>query len=151
MSEVHRLPRLLTLLVASIFIATCAQHSHAPAASGFAGNPCSSGNGVANREAPIVCIDDTNAKLTVNPDPVMVWHKTPAGAPVTIQWFTKSGGGAIQFRWHKTTCVMNEVCTSGRCTAQTRSTSTGETCKYDVMLPGHDTLDPEVVVGGCCS
>jgi len=151
MSEVRSLPRLLILLVASIFIATCAQNSRGPGATGLAGNPCSSGKGLVNREAPIVCIDDTNTKLTIDPDPVEVWHKQRGGGPVTIQWFTKTGGGTIEFQWQKATCVTKEVCTTGHCTAQTLSTSTGETCKYDILMPGHDRLDPEVVVSGCCS
>ena len=150
MSEVRSLARLLLVLIASFLILTCAQSNNRPA-NLAGGNPCASGGGLDDREAPIVCIDDSNTKLTVNPDPVKVWHQNRGGAPVTIQWYTKSGA-SFSFRWKKTTCVTKEHCpTAGHCTAKTLSTATGETCKYDVVVPGHPDLDPDVVVSGCCS
>jgi hypothetical protein len=147
MSEVRSFPRLFILLLASILITTCARHDR-PAP--FAGSPCAGGTGVDNREAPIVCVDDSGSALSVNPDPIRVYHEKRGGGPVTLQWFTKSGGN-LELRWQKDACVTSTVCNGGHCTAQTRADSAGQQCKYDVMVDGHPTLDPDVIIIRCCS
>jgi hypothetical protein len=150
-------PRLLALLVATLLIAGCAaNHPDNGGASNsmpLRGNPCASGAPPMNKQAPIVCIDDSARKLVVSPDPVVV-HDVSASdrkTPVGVQWFTKSGTGDVQVSIEPG-CVDKKSCNgNGKCAAETVP-GAKKRCKYDVWITGgaHDRLDPTVVVDPCC-
>ncbi|HEX2061780.1 MAG TPA: hypothetical protein VHK90_13660, partial [Thermoanaerobaculia bacterium] len=74
MSVVRQVPRGLTLLVVALVVAGCAGQgdSTVPRVPKMQGNPCTSGMGSTNRQAPIVCVDDAVRTLSVMPDPVTV-------------------------------------------------------------------------------
>jgi hypothetical protein len=152
MSEVRLVPRLLVLLVAVLLIAGCAARM-TPNPTSLRANPCASGTPPMNKQAPIVCIDDSARTLVVSPDPVMM-HDVNASdrkSPVPVQWFTKSGTGDVHVRIDPG-CVDKQACDGrGKCAAETVP-GARKTCKYDVWITGgkHDKLDPLVIVGGCC-
>jgi hypothetical protein len=154
MSEVRMVPRLLTLLVATLLIAGCASYSSASRPIPLRANPCASGAPPMNKQAPIVCIDDSARTLVVSPDPVVV-HDVKASdrrTPVSVQWFTKSGTGDVQVAIQPG-CVDGKSCNgNGKCAAETVP-GAKKACKYDVWITGgnHDRLDPTVVVDACCS
>ncbi len=139
--------RVLALLVV---FAGCAADRVAPGASG---GPCANGNGVANRQAPIVCVDDRARKLSVDPEPVMVHHvrREDMKSPVMVHWYTRSGTGDLQLKVEQG-CVADLRC-DGRGHCQARSEpQPGKSCKYDVWITGddHDKLDPTIVIVNCC-
>ena len=159
MSELQMVPRLLALLVATLLIAACAAH-HAPDPGGsrptdLRANPCASGTPPMNKQAPIVCIDDSARTLIVSPDPVHVHDvdATDRTSPVGVQWFTKSGTGDVHVRIDHG-CVDKKSCDGkGKCSAETvPGAKQKKECKYDVWITGgkHDKLDPTVVVEPCC-
>ncbi len=155
MSEVRMVPRLLVLLVATLLIAGCAANNSSPDTKPvpLRANPCASGAPPMNKQAPIVCIDDSARKLVVSPDPVVV-HDVSASdrkTPVGVQWFTKSGTGDVQVAIEPG-CVDKKSCNgNGKCAAETVP-GAKKRCKYDVWITGgaHDRLDPTVVVDPCC-
>ncbi len=159
MSEVRLVPRLLTLLVAALLIAGCASKSGGSSSGSSSSepatllNPCASGTPAKNKQAPIVCIDDSARTLVVTPDPVEV-HDVNASdrkTPVSVQWFTKSGTGDVHVLIEPG-CVAKKSCDGrGKCKAETVP-GARKKCKYDVWIIGgkHDRLDPTVDVGGCC-
>jgi hypothetical protein len=164
MSEVFRFlrPRNPFVLLAVMFLSlTCAMQqpdpeSTSPAPPGLSGNPCLGGTGTKDNDRPIVCVDDSASELQVYPDPVRI-HDVMSdnrSTPAAIQWFTKSGKGELEVRFRDSGCVRNVVCTGNRCNAVAarKLGRTGEEvrCKYDVLLSGHPTLDPETVLTGCC-
>lgn len=153
----HRIRVALVLLAAALLITTCAtMRPMAPAAEPALTGPCrDNANGVQNADAPIVCVDDSANDLSVDPDPFIV-HETPSGggggSPV-VQWITRSGNGELKIDFRDEGCVRNIVCNGGRCTAVAAKLKAGEEkrqCKYNVMLTGHPTLDPEGVIVRCC-
>ena len=157
MSEVRMVPRLLALLVATLLIAGCAatpaDNSGASSSMPLRANPCASGAPPMNKQAPIVCIDDSSRKLVVSPDPVVVHDVSVSDrkTPVGVQWFTKSGTGDVQVAIEPG-CVDKKSCNgNGKCTAETVP-GAKKRCKYDVWITGgaHDRLDPTVVVDPCC-
>lgn len=146
MSLIRRLSRPFALLFVLIVITTCQSQS---AVDSRLGGPCTGMS--TNANAPIVCVDDSARKLTVSPDPVTV-NSRVGGGPVTLQWFTSSGGGDLQIDVREG-CVTDVSCNkSGHCSAHTMSVTAEKTCKYDVWINGgnHDRLDPEVKVVPCC-
>jgi hypothetical protein len=154
MSLIRRSSAVLVGVLSGLFLTTCAVSHSADVAPAGGGNPCMSGNGSSNRQAPIVCVDDSNRTLTVSPDPVRAHHvlESDRKSPVMIHWWTRSGTGALQLEIEPG-CVAKHQCDSrtGHCWAQTLSKS-GATCKYDVWIEGgnHDRLDPTIVVDACC-
>ncbi|HYH08882.1 MAG TPA: hypothetical protein VEK11_17650 [Thermoanaerobaculia bacterium] len=151
MSMVRLLPRVLVLLVLPFAIAGCA--SQAGGSTPMRGNPCTSGNGSDNRQAPIVCVDDSNRVLSVWPEPVTVHDvlKEDMRTPVMVHWFTRSGGGDLQLEIEPG-CVARHQCDGrGHCWARSMPGSKSS-CKYDVWINGgnHDRLDPTIVITGCC-
>ena len=153
----NRIRVLLVLLGAALFIITCAkmttdgQPPSVLPANGCANNP----RGEKNPDRPIVCVDDSANRLAVSPDPFWL-HETPSpsanGSPA-VQWFTNSGQGELQVRFRDEACVRNVVCNGNHCTAVPAKLKAGEKerrCKYDVIVSGHPTLDPEGVLTGCC-
>lgn len=152
MSEVRPVPRFVALVGSAILIAVCA--TRAPGAKPLRVNPCESGKAKENKQAPIVCVDDSARTLVVSPDPV-VMHEVKSSdrkTPVTVQWLTKSGTGDVQIRIDPG-CVDKKACDGkGKCSAETVPGPKRE-CKYDVWITGggHDRLDPTVVVDACCS
>jgi hypothetical protein len=165
MSEVRLVPRFVVLYAAALLIGACARSATAPAptpdpARGtglrpFASNPCATGHPAANKQAPIVCIDDSNRTLVADPDRVFV-HDVKSDdmrSPVPIQWYTKSGTGDVHVKMAPGCTAVNvKTCNgNGKCEAETTPGAKTE-CKYDVWITGgkHDKLDPTVVVDSCC-
>jgi hypothetical protein len=152
--------RYLVPLGIVLFLCTCAAQQGTgtpnPGGTGPAplrANPCASRAGSADRNAPIVCVDDTGATLKVNPDPVRV-HDVGAAdrAPVVIHWFTVSGANDLQIQLQPG-CVTETKCDgNGHCMARTlpRGDKTERRCKYDVWTNKHPRLDPDVIVIPCC-
>ena len=154
MSLAGRLSRVVLLLVTPIWIAGCAA-KNTTISPGGGGSPCSSGNGSENRQAPIVCVNDSQRTLSVWPDPVHA-HDSLAddrGKPVMLHWYTKSGGGDLRMEIERG-CVVEEGCDGrGHCWARSvPGTTERRECKYDVWINGgqHDRLDPTVVIQPCC-
>ena len=150
MSQVRILLRRILLVAAPLVLATCAsQDTLAP--SGGSGNPCARGEGTNERSAPIVCVDDTGATLTVNPDPITVYDEGAGRAPVMIHWWTQSGGNTLGIEI-QAGCVTDVKCRGGHCSARTLpKDGAGARCKYDVWTDRHPRLDPEVIIVDCCS
>ncbi|HYC89732.1 MAG TPA: hypothetical protein VEO54_11015 [Thermoanaerobaculia bacterium] len=157
--------RHFVLLGVLLFVCSCASQpstdtidSTAAAPGGTAlsraagGNPCSNGVGSENRNAPIVCVDDTGSTLTVSPDPIRV-HDVGASdrAPVVIHWHTVSGANDLNIEIEPG-CVAEMNCTRGHCRARTtpRNDKTEKRCKYDVWTDKHPRLDPDMIIIPCC-
>lgn len=146
------------LLVAMFLLVTCAAQpdpeTGPPGLTGPAGcRP--EGKGRRNADAPVVCVDDSADVLTVHPDPVRLHDVTRDNAgPGTLQWFTRSGKGKLEIRFRDEGCVKRVNCNGGHCTAVAAKKMSRpleeQRCKYDVILTGHPTLDPETVLTGCC-
>jgi hypothetical protein len=118
-----------------------------------AGNPCANnGKGSENRNAPIVCVDDTGATLTVSPDPIRI-HDVGAAdrAPVVIHWHTVSGANDLNIEIEPG-CITEMNCSGGHCRARTtpRNDKTEKRCKYDIWTDKHPRLDPDLIVIPCC-
>lgn len=156
MSVVRLVPRLIVLSAFVLLISSCARPMPGPnPIRPFEGNPCEKGTPPANKQAPIVCIDDSNRTLVAHPDRVFV-HDVNSGdrtSPVKIQWYTTSGSGDVHVKMADSCrAVKLKGCNGkGKCDAETVPGVTTE-CKYDVWITGgkHDLLDPTVVVDGCC-
>ena len=160
MSVVRLVPRLFVLsafLLLTVFlIGGCARSAVEPnPIRPFVENPCEKGQPPASKQAPIVCIDDSNRTLVARPDRVFV-HDVKADdrtKPVAIQWFTTSGSGDVHVRMAPgCNGVKLRNCNGkGKCEAETVPGTRTE-CKYDVWITGdkHDLLDPTVVVDPCC-
>ena len=169
MSAVHRLSRFWlpsVLLLASTFLLTCATRppddtgggtpSPSPSRVAPTGGPCAGGVGDTNRDRPIVCVDDSANELTVNPDQVWV-HDVMSSDRRTrpvIQWWTRSGGN-LRIAFKDPGCVGDITCDGrGHCRANVvgrpEAGATEKRCKYDVMVDGHPTLDPDVIIVDCC-
>lgn len=163
MSLIRRISGVVVILLSMMLLTTCVASNDtaaiAPAtgpggSGGGGGNPCTNGNGSSNRQAPIVCVDDSNRTLSVSPDPVRVHHVMASDrrSPVMMHWWTRSGTGALRLEIEPG-CVAKHQCDSrnGHCWTQTLAKA-GSTCKYDVWIEGgnHDRLDPTIVVDACC-
>jgi hypothetical protein len=150
----------LVLLAATLLIAACApvDPEPDPAPPGLTGpaGPCRDNpRGERNNDAPVICVDDSADTLSVSPDPFLLHERPRSGANISpaVQWFTRSGKGALHIRFKNEDCVRNMVCNGGHCTAVAARLNPGETerrCKYDVELRGHPPLDPEGILVGCC-
>lgn len=159
MSLAGRMSRVLLLLVTPVWIAGCAASSQQSdshiAGGGSSGSPCTNGNGSENRQAPIVCVDDSQRTLSVWPEPVHAHdvHAAGGGRPVMLHWYTKSGGGDLQVEIEPG-CVADVKCDGrGHCSARSVAGKERRECKYDVWINGgqHDRLDPTVVIQPCCA
>ena len=163
MSEVRQVARLIVLFLLVLPIVSCARSAVEPNPPNppnpirpFAENPCEKGAPPANKQAPIVCIDDSQRTLAANPDRVFVHEskKDDRTRAVQIQWYTTSGTGDVHVKMEEGCRAVNlKTCNgNGKCEAETTPGVTTE-CKYDVWITGgkHDRLDPTVVVDACCS
>jgi hypothetical protein len=153
MSELRFLPRWIVLFGIALTIAGCASAPAVDMGGGKPfGGPCSSPRGDANRQAPIVCVDDSSRTLVVSPDPVTVDDALSRDrkSPVMMHWFTRSGTGDLQVEIEPG-CVAEAKCDGrGHCSARTMPGST-KSCKYDVWVTGKsERLDPTIVVTTCC-
>lgn len=154
MSEVRILLRWILLITAGLVLTTCSASKSGVAPSGDGGrqlaNPCSSGKGKADRNAPIICVDDTAATLSVSPDSVTV-HSVGATdrQPVMIHWWTRSGSKELSLEIQPG-CVTDLTCRGGHCMARTLPVKERTRCKYDVWTDKHPRLDPDIVVDPCC-
>ena len=141
-----RLRMFLVILASAGLIGTCAPLRHDV-------GPC--GGEQAHPDRPIVCVDDSAEVLRVLPDPV-VFHdvvSTDKTLSPGILWFTKSGRGNLEIRFRDEGCVRDIACSGGRCkgaAARLDAVQDERRCKYDVLLTGHPTLDPEAVITRCC-
>ena len=141
-----------SLRVMVLFVlAGCAANQQSPGGSAAV---CGNGVGSANRQAPIICVDDSNRTLAVNPDPVTIHNvrKDDMASPVMVHWYTRSGPGDLQLELEEG-CVAQVKCDGrGHCQARTEPKSS-KTCKYDVWITGddHDRLDPTIVLTNCCT
>lgn len=149
-----RLPRVVLLLSAMLWLAGCAASDMSPSGTGPAGNPCANGNAAATRQAPIVCVDDSNRTLRVTPDPIETHDVLQADrrSPVMLHWYTNSGRGDLQLEIAPG-CVTRQKCDGrGHCWAQSVPGKSGQ-CKYDVWINGgnHDRLDPTIILTPCCT
>ena len=152
--------RYFALLGVVLFLCTCAaqQGGGSPGGGGpngltRAGNPCADRVGANDRNAPIVCVDDTGRTLTVSPDPIRV-HDVGAAdrLPVVIHWHTVSGANDLRVEIEPG-CVTETTCDSnGHCRARTtpRNDKTEKRCKYDVWTDKHPRLDPDIIISPCC-
>lgn len=151
MSEVRVLLRFFVLLVLTVVVCGCAQRAALTPSRGGGGGPCGGGKGISDRQAPIVCVDDTGATLSVDPDPIVLHNKMKSdGKPVTLQWFTRSGSNNLYVEIEPG-CLTEVKCNGkGHCTAKSRDLAAETRCKYDVWTDKHPRLDPDVVVTPCC-
>jgi len=152
MSEVRVLLRFFILLVFTVVVVCgCAQRNAVTPLRAGGGGPCGGGKGVSDRQAPIVCVDDLGATLSVDPDPIVLHDKLRGGGnPVTLQWFTRSGGNDLQLEIEPG-CVSEVKCDGkGHCTAKSRDIDSETKCKYVVWTDKHPRLDPDIVVTPCC-
>jgi hypothetical protein len=96
-------------------------------------------------------VDDTGDTLSVSPDPIVLHDKMKGGsAPVTMQWFTRSGGGNLQIEIEDG-CVTDVKCDGkGHCTAKSRDIDADTKCKYDVWTDTKPRLDPDLIITPCC-
>ncbi len=148
--------RYLMLLGMSLVLSACTYQSAAPAPAGgtaLRGNPCASGGGSADRNAPIVCVDDRGGTLSVTPDPIRV-HDVGAAdkLPVMIHWHTRTGANDLRIEIEPG-CVTEVSCERpGHCSARTlpREDKASKRCKYDVWTDRHPRLDPEIIIDPCC-
>ena len=147
------------LLGMTLFLCACAAQQAsdtniaASGSSALRAGPCASKAGSNDRNAPIVCVDDTGSTLTVSPDPIRV-HDVGASdkAPVVLQWHTVSGANDLHIEIEPG-CVDEVKCPRpGHCVARTlpRGDKTEKRCKYDVWTDKHPRLDPEVIIVPCC-
>lgn len=154
MSKVRILLRWCVLVTVVFALAGCAasQGGDPGGGSGKTGltNPCGGGRGTADRNAPIVCVDDSGETLSVHPDPVEAHSVGEAGRqPVMIHWWTRSGGNVLNLEIQPG-CVTDVTCRGSHCSARTLPSDARKQCKYDVWTDKHARLDPEVVITPCC-
>ena len=147
MSNLRRVPLLLVLAAMTLVITGCGSWINRTTSR----NPCSTGHGSSNKQAPIICVDDSNPVLIVTPDPVTA-HDVLRGTnrPVTVKWFTMSGAD-LTVEMKDTGCVSQVNCNApGNCTAQTIP-GAAKQCKYDVWTTPNNRLDPVIIITTCCS
>jgi len=152
MSQVRILLRWSLLVTVAFVFTVCSSNSGVDGSGGtqFRGNPCRGGAGKADRNAPIVCVDDSGATLSVDPDPFTVHSYGESDhQPVMIHWWTRSGGNTLSMQMGPG-CVTEVNCNGGHCSARTIPTVTAKTCKYDVWTDRHPRLDPEITIDPCC-
>lgn len=154
MSEVRILLRWILLVTVALVFATCSASRGVDGGGGdkTLRSPCGMGEGKADRNAPIVCVDDLGGTLSVNPDPIRAHDVGQSDRqPVVIHWWTRSGGGELGIEVAPG-CVTNVTCRGAHCTARTLPTdAAGARCKYDVWTAKHPRLDPEIIIDDCCT
>lgn len=154
-----RLPLALTLM---LFAVSCAHYTYKPQRTALTTTTVTSSDkclsGLQRPEAPLVCVDDTQDRLSVAPDTARAFEIHPDKGPVTIVWFTASGGGNLRITPTSKGCMDTPRCTpNGHCRATILRLPEGKTepvkCKYDVEIVGgrQPVLDPYVIVQTCCS
>lgn len=151
MSKVRILLRGSVLVTVVLVLAGCASKgSTAPGGNPRAFGACGSGAGKADRNAPIICVDDSGAALSVHPDPIRVHSVGQADRqPVVLHWWTRSGGNTLNLQIQEG-CVTDVNCNGGHCSARTLPQTERKQCKYDVWTQVHPVLDPQIVVDPCC-
>ena len=154
MSAIRVALRSLVLFAFTFVLCTCAKYDQptvVPPGATASGNPCTAGTGSGDRNAPIVCVDDTGPTLSVRPDPITVNDVGRTDAkPVMIHWFTRSGANALHIDM-RSGCVTTPSCSGGHCTALTLPMDGSDVrCKYDVWTDKHPRLDPTIIVTDCC-
>ena len=153
MPQVRILLRWILLATAALVVLTWSSSSSstgpAPGGNPIA-NPCGSGVGDTNRNAPIVCVDDTGGTLRVQPDPIAAHSVGESDRrPVMIHWWTRSGGNQLKLDIEEG-CVTDLSCRGSHCQARTLPVTERKQCKYAVWTDKHPKLDPDIVVDPCC-
>lgn len=158
MSVVRRVPRLIFVCVSALWLATCAARPTVepnPGPNPLMVNPCEKGAPSLDKQAPVVCIDDSARTLVAKPDRIVI-HESKKGAPseaVAIQWYTTSGTGDLHVKMDSACdALVDKGHGTGKYEMKTVPGKKRQ-CKYDVWItgPDHDRLDPTVVVDACCS
>ncbi len=155
MPKVHILLRWILLITAALVLGTCRSSSSSTSLTPGGGpsravNSCGKGVGKADRNAPIICVDDTGGTLTVHPDPIAAHAVGETDRqPVTLHWWTRSGGNALNIEIQPG-CVTDVTCDGSHCSARTLPAEERKQCKYDVWTDKHPKLDPDIVVDPCC-
>lgn len=150
MSEVRILLRGTLLVTVALVLAGCASKSTAPGRGPGIAGVCGAGTGKADRNAPIICVDDSGAALSVHPDPIHVHSVAQSDRqPVVIHWWTRTGGNTLNLEIQEG-CVTDLNCNGGHCSARTLPQTERKQCKYDVWTQVHPVLDPDIVVDPCC-
>lgn len=108
-------------------------------------------------EAPIVCIDNTRSRLSVDPFRVVAYDEYPrnSGRPMVILFFTKTGTGNFKVVEKKGNCIADQDCVEGaglcRVTvADVKDDERERLCEYDIEMPGFPPMDPEMLIKTCC-
>lgn len=155
MSKVRILLRGVLLIAAALALGTCSSSSSSNTGIASGGGrslagTCSTGLGKADRNAPIICVDDTGGTLSVHPDPITAHSVAETDRqPVTLHWWTRSGGNALSIEIQEG-CVTDVTCDGPHCSARTLPAEERKQCKYDVWTDKHPKLDPDIVVDPCC-
>ncbi|HEX6101002.1 MAG TPA: hypothetical protein VF432_32090 [Thermoanaerobaculia bacterium] len=153
MSEVRIVLRGCLLVMAALVLNTCASSPATNPSKGggtLMNNPCGKGLGKADRNAPIVCVDDTGGTLSVHPDPITAHSVGQSDRQaVMLHWWTRSGGNALNIEIEPG-CVTDVTCNGAHCSARTLPANSRTRCKYDVWTDKHPRLDPDIVVDPCC-
>lgn len=158
MSKVRILLRWILLIAAALALGTCRSGSSTntriagggPAPLPSRPDSCNEGLGKAERNAPIICVDDTGGTLSVHPDPITAHSVGETDRqPVMLHWWTRSGRNALNIEIQPG-CVTEVTCDGSHCSARTLPAEERKQCKYDVWTDKHPKLDPEIVVDPCC-
>lgn len=157
MSEVRFVLRGVLLVTAALVLMTCSSSNDSAGTSVAPGGgptrmagPCGSGVGKADRNAPIVCVDDTGGTLKVHPDPITAHSVGQTDRqPVMLHWWTRSGGNELNIEIQPG-CVTDVKCSGGHCSARTLPMTSQTKCKYDIWTDKHPKLDPDIIVDPCC-
>ena len=130
---------------------------------GGRGHQCTVGS--KKPEAPIVCIDNTGTKLSVDPYRVVAFDEYPknSGRPMVILFFTKTGTGNFKIIEKKRetgnneadeSCIAEQHCVAGeglcRIIVPRLKDQKARVCLYDIEMAGFPPMDPEIEVRPCC-
>lgn len=107
--------------------------------------------------APMVCIDNTGSKLSVDPPRVEAFEEYPknSGQPMVILFFAKTGTPKFDLIEKKGNCIARQDCvqSAGLCRVTVVRLKEGEKerkCEYDIVMPGFPPMDPEILIKTCC-
>ena len=101
--------------------------------------------------APVITVDTSGAVLAVHPDPFTAFDRTSPGGPATRLWWQAPAGTDLSIHISPG-CVRDLVCENGVCSAVALPVERGHRhCKYDVLVAGKPTLDPDAIIVKCCT
>lgn len=101
--------------------------------------------------APVIVVDTSGPVLAVHPDPATAYDTDGPGGPATRLWWQAPAGTDLTIRISPG-CVRDLVCDNGVCSALALPVERAHRhCKYDVIVPGKPTLDPDAIIVKCCT